>query len=242
MFADFGQHIGIGDFGRNEGIEGQFREFGVDEVHTGDGRVVIAQAPVDSGQHIPGARVGFADEDKVRVEHIADHAAQGDELGVIAQAEILSAALAGMGLQGRQDFSPRGSRHHGTRKDNQMIAVLVPQGLADAFGGCQDVAQREGPVLIARRGHDDEGGLACPYRRAIVTGSRKAFMRGLDERLQPRFVNRRFPCVDQADGTLVQVHADDLVPLIGQHSRQGGSQFAQTDDRDAHFSSFYVLW
>jgi hypothetical protein len=56
----------------------------------------------------------------------------------------------------------------------------------------------------------------------------------VDEGLQSRLVHGGEARVDSVNESKIQVGADDLETLAGEHRRQRSSEFAKPDDRNFH--------
>src|SRR5260370_32321735 len=98
------------------------------------------------------------------MEEISDHAAEGNELRAVAEAKVEAGALAARFLKRLPNWAPRGTRHDGARKHYEVIAVLVPDRRADSFTRLQDELKREAAAIIARRRHDQKGGVRARDR------------------------------------------------------------------------------
>ena len=62
----------------------------------------FSQTPcVETLVHVAGARIGLADQHHVGLEHVADDVAERDELGAVAEAEVVADAAAGGALERR---------------------------------------------------------------------------------------------------------------------------------------------
>ena len=93
-FTNLSQHVGVRDLGGDKGVHRELGQLRVHEVHAPDARVALAHALVKLFQNCAGPLIRLADQDHVRVQHVVNHVAQRDELGVVAKAETRPAFLA----------------------------------------------------------------------------------------------------------------------------------------------------
>jgi len=224
-FADFGQHVGKGDFGGDEGVEGNFRELGVDEVHAVDLRLAVADGSVQRGEDGAGLGVAFADEQEVGVEEVADDGAQGDEGGVVAEAEIGSSAFAGKFFEQGQEDAATGAGHDGAGEGEEVAGGFLLEGAADVFGGGEDVGIGEDALGIARRGNDEEGDVGGADGGGNVVCSGEAGGVFCDEVGEAGFVHGGLAAGEGLDGGGVKVHPDNGVAFVGHDGGEGGAEF-----------------
>ena len=131
MVAHLGEHVGVGDFRRHIGVDGNLGELRIDEVHAANDRVIVARALVDAFEQ--GARrfIRFADQDEIRAQHVANDGAERDELGVVGEAELGADLAARRLLELSLNFPSRRARHHGRGDDDDVTSGLAAQGMSD---------------------------------------------------------------------------------------------------------------
>ena len=118
--------------------------------------------------------------------------------------------------------------------DDDAVAAQVS---ADAARNRQHVGQVGRPVFLGRRSHRDEGDLAALHAFGVLgrEAQAAAFQIALDQRFQPRFVDRDPAHLQAGDLLGREVHANHLVP----HLRQAGcghqAHVAGADHTDFHF-------
>src|SRR5262249_34293932 len=96
------------------------------------------------------------------------------------------------------------------------------------------MARSEGAVAVARRGNDDEGGVALADGPADVGAGRQPVAAFFQQVGQARFEDRCLPLVEELDHSLVKIGTPDLMPPGGEASCQGRAEFTQSDDRNVH--------
>ena len=234
--ADVGQHVGVGDLGRDVGVDRDLGELGVDEVHALHRRLVLAHLQVDGLQHVAGLGVALADQDRIGIEHVAHHAAQRDELGIVAEAEIGPDLAARRRFERRLDLAAGGAGHHRAGDDHHVVALLVAQRLAERLHRLQHEAVGEEAGAVRRRRHDHEAGVALLDRFAGIHGRRQALLVGGDQLVELRLDDRHLAGIQRIDQHLADVEADHGEAAAGEHRGKRRSKLAEADYRHARES------
>src|SRR5438270_302733 len=78
LLAQGRDHVGERDPHRHVGVDRDLGQLGVDQAHSRDRRLVVADLRVDGGQLVAGALVELADQEKLGVEKVADDLAERD--------------------------------------------------------------------------------------------------------------------------------------------------------------------
>src|SRR5438552_2230349 len=99
---------------------------------------------------------------------IANHGAQGDELRAVAKTEIATAALSTGALKRGHDRAPGRTRHDSAGQNDKMERFLRREGAAHGFASQENVLKRESTALVARRCHDDKGGVCLLHGFADI--------------------------------------------------------------------------
>jgi hypothetical protein len=231
--ADVGQHVGIGDLGRDVGVHRDLGQLGVHEVHALHRRLLLAHLQIDGLQHVAGLGVALADQDRVGVEHVAHDAAKGDELRIVAQAEIGPDLAARRRFEGGLDLAAGGAGHHRAGDDHHVVAVLAAQRLADRLHGLQHEAIGEEAGAVRRRRHDHEACVALLDGLAVVHRGRQALPVGGDQLVELRLDDRHLAGIQCVDKSLAHVEADHRKAAAGEHCGERCAELAETDHRDA---------
>ena len=135
-------------------VDSDLRDLRILDAHAAHDPLLRADLAVHFFQSIPGALVEFANEIEVGIEEVTDDATEGNELwAVVAKAEVFTALFAGGSLQdGKQTMTSRAG-NDGAGEDDDVIAVLLCERLAQFLESVLSVLQLEGATTVARGRH-----------------------------------------------------------------------------------------
>ena len=102
-----------------------------------------------------------------------------------------------------------------------MVAVLAPQRRADRLHRVEHGRVAESAGAVARRRDDDEGDVGAEDGLGHVRRRPEPLAVGVDEILQPGFIDWRSARVDGVDEFAAQVDTDDLEPLLANTAARG---------------------
>ena len=130
----------------------------------------------------------------------------------------------------------RRARQHGAPDDDDVIAGLVLQRIADLLADANQVAQIEAAVLAARRPDADEreigfrdrlGGAGCRTQAAGFDGI-------LQQLLEPRLDDGTEAGIDGGNLFGIHVDADHVMAVRGKVRGRHASDVAESEYADMH--------
>ena len=179
------------------GIDRKLCNLCVDQVHACDRRRVVTDLVIERLKNIARARIRFADEEKIRIEKIADNAAQGNEFGAVTQTKPFSAPFAA-GFFERSSHGPaRHARHNRAGEYDDMKSLLGAQSSADAVADGKRIAQGETSARFTGRRHDDESDFRSSDGLFDIACGGEVFPRGMNEFLESRLEDWRAAFLDR---------------------------------------------
>ena len=125
------QQVGEGDLGRHERVDRDLGELRILEAHARDRRVRRHDLPIALLEMRARPLIELTDEQEVRIEKVANDAAQGDELRAVAHAEVDARGLARVPFEHRDQAVARRAGQHRAGQHHRVIPRFLGQGLAD---------------------------------------------------------------------------------------------------------------
>ncbi len=233
LFTDLAQHVGKGDLCREVGVDAEFGDLGIDEVHAPDRHVDTDDPSVKLLQQVARSGIRFSDQHKVRMEETLQDIAEGDEPRIVAEPYIFRDSATGSSLQAGPD-RPHRTRHDRRTDNDKMVTRLRLEFPPDLGHRRKNVLIREATILPAGRGDDHEGRVGGDHR--IRPAQRPGYSRPMCgyQRLQTGLIHRRDGGVDLVDRGGRSVDADDRMPLRRKDRENWSAQLSYPCDRDAH--------
>ena len=181
--------------------------------------------------------VDATEHDPIWVHEVVDGFAFSKELGVHADPEIHAGHFAGGLLQcGRHELIG-GAWHDRALDDDDVVAVLVSQGLPDLRRGLFDISGVD--LLPIEGGADgDQRQLAFVNCRAQVGGGSQRLSQIASEQVVEAFlVDRRNASRDFGHLVCVFVDARDLMAPVSKTNARNQTNVARPNDRNSHHAS-----
>ena len=227
-----GAHVGahlladVGDLVDERDLGGQERVGGVlDHLRRGDARAhhVGVDTAVERLDRRAVLVAEAADDDAVWLEEVLDGGALAQELRVGRVGDVAHAH----GLEVGHDLLA-GAHGHGALHDQQAL----PAARGDLADGVLH-AREVGVARRRRRRVDGDEEDAAAFEQHVV-GGREGEPGGVvgDELLEPRLVDGDLTPLQPGDLRLVDVHAHDVVPEMGEADGRHEADVPGTDDPD----------
>ena len=219
--------VDVGDFQRQEGIRGVLDQFGGIDVRDDDGSVE-GGVNLLHGLHRP-LRTD-SDDDPIRLHQILDSEAFAEEFGIADHIEI--DACFAVTLDGFSHFGA-GPDGDGALVHDHLVTGHRPR---DFTGHFFDETQVHGPVSQRRRWNRDEDDVRLFHAPGSAGG--EAQPSGGDvlfhQFLEARLVDRDASPFQEFNLGRVIIHANHVVPDLGEAGAGDEPDIAGSDDRELH--------